>query len=214
MKVDHIFIFTDNHGKVADRLVEFGWVEGSSRIHAGQGTTNRKFYFENFFLEVLWVHNPEELLSPLTKPTGLWKRANHQDNNTSPFGLCLVNTEDTDALFVNAYTYQPIYFPSGLGLDVIQQDNNRDLPWTFRLPFKGQQKNVTEPIIHPNGIRVLTNTLFEYQSQTDNSFVDHFTNEQSIHFENSTRNWLTLTFDDGITGRTTHFTELQLTIIY
>ncbi|MFY8036840.1 MAG: hypothetical protein ACOVMQ_06715 [Cyclobacteriaceae bacterium] len=214
MKIDHIFIFTDDYGKVADLLIDFGWVEGSSRIHTGQGTTNRKFYFDNFFFEVLWVYNQDELRSPLTKPTGLWKRADFQKNNSSPFGLCLVNTDDTDVLFVNSYKYQPIYFPSGLALDVIQHDNNRGLPWTFRLPFKGQQTNASEPKVHPNGIRQLTNTVFEYQSQTENSFVDQFKKEASIHFEYSSRNWLTLTFDDGRTGRTAQFTELQLTISY
>ena len=57
MEIDHIFIFTDDKGQVADKLVESGFVEGSNRVHIGKGTTNRKFYFKNFFLEILWVHN-------------------------------------------------------------------------------------------------------------------------------------------------------------
>jgi Glyoxalase-like domain len=81
MNIDHIFIFTEDHGKVADKLVEFGLTEGSNRVHAGQGTTNRKFYFENFFLEILWVHNQTEIESELTKPTGLWQRADFKSNN-------------------------------------------------------------------------------------------------------------------------------------
>ncbi|MFK7787387.1 MAG: hypothetical protein AB8B56_19845 [Crocinitomicaceae bacterium] len=38
MEVDHIFIFLDNQGKEADELLEFGFTEGSSRRHPGQGT--------------------------------------------------------------------------------------------------------------------------------------------------------------------------------
>src|SRR4051794_34154336 len=57
MDIDHIFIFTDNKGRIADELVSFGLTEGSSRVHQGQGTTNRTFSFENFFLEIVWVHN-------------------------------------------------------------------------------------------------------------------------------------------------------------
>ncbi len=49
MNIDHIFIFTDDDGKDADELVDFGLTEGSNRVHVGQGTTNRKFYFDNFF---------------------------------------------------------------------------------------------------------------------------------------------------------------------
>ncbi len=53
MKIDHIFIFSNEHGKEANELVELGFTEGSNRVHKGQGTTNRKFYFENFYLEIL-----------------------------------------------------------------------------------------------------------------------------------------------------------------
>jgi len=72
MEIDHIFIFSKNDGKEADKLVEFGLTEGSNRIHPGQGTTNRKFYFENFFLEVLWVIDETEIRSDLTSKTKLW----------------------------------------------------------------------------------------------------------------------------------------------
>ena len=41
LNIDHIFIFSNKGGKEADELVEFGLTEGSSRLHPGQGTTNR-----------------------------------------------------------------------------------------------------------------------------------------------------------------------------
>ena len=88
-QIDHIFIFSSCEGKEADELVQFGLTEGSSRIHPGQGTMNRKFYFENFFLEILWVYNQAETQSEQTIATKLWERSNFQTNNYSPFGLCL-----------------------------------------------------------------------------------------------------------------------------
>jgi len=109
MEVHHIYIFTDDKGKVADELVEFGLTEGSNRIHLGQGTENRKFYFENFYLEILWVHNEAEIKSKNVLPTGLSERADFKRNNFSPFGLCLVNTLETNQLFENAFKYQPDY---------------------------------------------------------------------------------------------------------
>ena len=33
MEVDHIFIFSDNQGKEAQELIDFGFTEGDSRIH-------------------------------------------------------------------------------------------------------------------------------------------------------------------------------------
>lgn len=55
IEIDHIFIFSNTNGREADDLVSSGLAEGSNRIHKRQGTMNRKFYFENFFLQILWV---------------------------------------------------------------------------------------------------------------------------------------------------------------
>jgi hypothetical protein len=214
MNIDHIFIFTNDNGIVGQELVDFGLTEGSSRVHAGQGTTNRKFYFDNFFLEILWVHNEQELKSEQTKPTGLWQRANFKNNNFSPFGLCIVNSEETNTLFKNSYKYQPDYFPEGMGIDIIKNENQTDLPWTFRLPFIEQKKNENEPKKHKNGICVLTNAIFEYKSISENTFLDNFKNEINVQFIESSRQWLTLIFDNGKKGKNQRFEKLKITIEY
>lgn len=212
MDIDHIFIFTNDNGKVAEQLIEFGLSEGSSRVHVGQGTTNRKFYFNNFFLEILWVHNETEIMSASIEPTGLWQRANFTENNYSPFGLCLVNTQETDPLFENVFTYQPQYFPQGLVIDILKNDAQPNLPWTFRLPFKGQKKNETEPITHSNGLQFLTKTVFHYESTIENQFLRFFEEDPTIEFVRGDKNWLTLTFDDSKIGMKKVFQTLNLTI--
>jgi hypothetical protein len=215
MNIDHIFIFTDDNGKVADELVDFGLTEGSNRIHVGQGTTNRKFYFDNFFLEILWVHNVNEITSDKTKPMGLWQRAENKTNRFSPFGLCIINSEDSETVFRNAFKYQPDYFPQGMEIDIIKNDDQTDLPWTFRLPFKGQKKHENEPTIHKNGISVLTNAIFEYKSISENTFVENFKNEENIQFVKSARHhWLNLIFDNGKQQKRRDFEKLKLTIEY
>jgi hypothetical protein len=174
MHIDHIFIFTNDNGKIADELVQFGLTEGSSRVHLGQGTTNRKFYFENFFLEILLVHNEQELNSEVTKKTGLWQRADFNLKN-SPFWLCIVNTDETESLFQNAFKYQPEYFPIGMHINILKNEHNLDLPWTFRLPFKGQKKNETEPTDHKCGLRTLTSAEFRIsrkQTSLFSSFIE------------------------------------------
>ncbi|MCO6162557.1 VOC family protein [Flavobacterium sp. NRK F7] len=214
MNVDHIFIFTDDNGKVADELVAFGFIEGSSRVHVGQGTTNRKFYFENFFLEILWVHSKEELNSKNTKTTGLWQRAEFKNNDFSPFGLCIVNSDETDTLFENSFVYQPDYFPVGMGIDIIKNEDQPSLPWTFRLPFKGFKKNENEPINHKNKIGILTKIVFEYLGNPENPFLDYFKNENKIEFIHSSKLWLKLIFDNGKQGKKQVFDKISLTIEY
>jgi hypothetical protein len=214
MDIDHIFIFTEGKGKAADQLVSFGLTEGSSRIHKGQGTTNRKFYFENFFLEILWVHDENKIKSDLVKPTGLWQRANYKTNNSSPFGLCVVNTDETDSLFEKSLKYQPDYFPSGLSIDILPNENQTELPWTFRLPFKGDKKNEVEPTVHTNGIKRLTKAQFICRNLLAGSFVESFKNESKIEFVAGSDLKLVLTFDDNSQRRQIQIEELNLTIGY
>lgn len=43
-------------------LKNFGLTEGTSNRHPGQGTANRRFFFKNFFIELLWLENLEEAI--------------------------------------------------------------------------------------------------------------------------------------------------------
>ncbi|WP_310394256.1 VOC family protein [Hymenobacter sp.] len=215
MAIDHVFIFSARHGAEADELLAFGFTEGSSRTHPGQGTRNRKFYFENFFLEILWVINEQELRSDLLAPTKLWERANFQTNAHSRFGLCLLNDDSTDALFTPSVAYQPAYFPPGSAIEVLPNAEQPALPWTFRLPFKGPRQKSDEPTAHPNGLVRLTNATFGVPSlDPQNSFVRHFQNEPDIAFTASSSPDLVLLFDNHKTNRTKVFEGFPLTIKY
>jgi len=214
MKIDHIFIFTDDNGKVADQLVQFGLTEGSHRVHHGQGTTNRNFYFENFYLEILWVHNENEIKSAQTKPTGLWKRADCKTNHFSPFGLCIVNTDETDLLFEKSLQYQPDFFPNELSIDILTNEHQPDLPWMFRLPFMGQNIHENEPKKHSNGIAHLTRAIFECKDCRDRGFLEYFQHDTNIQFRVSPKIWLNLIFDEGKQRKRRDFEKLKLTIEY
>ncbi|UZO81332.1 VOC family protein [Aquimarina sp. ERC-38] len=215
MDIDHIFLFSDNNGKEAEKLVEFGLTEGSSRIHPGQGTINRKFYFENFFLEILWVVDESEIRSKLTSKTKLWERSQFKINNFSPFGLCLVNSKSTDQLFEQSEIYQPNYFPEGMFIDIITNEENPNLPWTFRLPFRNQKKAPQEPTNHNNGIQRLTRAKFEIlMNKKDKNFRNYFQSSENVSFKSSHSNHLILEFDNFNQKKVATFNELNLTIKY
>ncbi len=201
MDIDHIYLLTKDGGLVADQLVALGLREGSNRVHAGQGTANRKFYFENFFLEVLWIHDEAEVQSERVKPIGLWQRTAHDAERVSRFGLCLENAPETDAMFAEAEWYQPMYFPEGMQIAYLQHTENLSLPWTFRLPFKSERKPGAEPTDHPNGMRRLTKAVFEYVGSGDEPFVGWFREDATLQFRPSRRIWLHLTFDGAQQGK-------------
>jgi hypothetical protein len=48
--LDHLFICTSSGAPEAERLAEFGLIEGTPNCHPGQGTANRRFFFHNAML--------------------------------------------------------------------------------------------------------------------------------------------------------------------
>ena len=112
-ELDHVFICTDIDAPEADRLRDFGLAEGEPNVHPGQGTTNRRFFFHNVMLELVWVHNPEEAQSIATRPTRLWNRWDGRHRDAVPFGICLrPQHPTTETLPFAAWAYAPTYLPS------------------------------------------------------------------------------------------------------
>ncbi len=80
MELDHVFVCTARDAPEAERLRALGLVEGTSNVHHGQGTANRRFFFANAMLELLWVHDPHRSCFDRLSTSGhaesvLWFRA-------------------------------------------------------------------------------------------------------------------------------------------
>src|SRR6266699_2861774 len=87
--VDHVFICTTINAPGADRLQQFGLVEGPPNQHPGQGTACRRFFFHNAMLELLWVEDAAAARSEQTRRTRLWERCSEAGTRASPFGIIL-----------------------------------------------------------------------------------------------------------------------------
>lgn len=215
MLIDHIFIASQNQGDEAKQLVKSGFFEGSHRVHPGQGTRNRKFYFENFFLEIIWENDSEELETELIRNIGLTERVRFEESGFSRFGLGLENTEGSNMVFRDCEFYQPVYFPEGKSFEILQNRENPDLPWTFRGPFKGQKATYTEPLDHPNGIRELTKATFQIpEPELKSTYVNRFQGHPQVRFESAEMVSLVLEFDGGKRGRVWDFSDLDLIVRY
>lgn len=114
-ELDHLFVCTEPGAPEADELLRFGLREGTPNQHPGQGTANRRFPFVNAMIELLWVSDPEEAQSDVSRPTLLWKRWSGRKSGASPFGICLrpTGSADTTAPFP-AWEYRPSYLPDPL----------------------------------------------------------------------------------------------------
>ncbi|MCU0543646.1 MAG: VOC family protein [Oscillatoriaceae cyanobacterium Prado104] len=158
---DHLFILTDIGAAVADRLSSFGLVEGSSRIHRGQGTANRCFFFHNAMLELLWVCDPQEAQSELIYLTRLWERSTDRNNGACPFGICLRPTKTAgDTIAFSSWEYRPPYLPENVNISVGTNSDVLTEPMLFQIPWGKRPDSYPaeklQPLSHPVGFREIT----------------------------------------------------------
>src|ERR1700730_51152 len=122
LEVDHAFIACAREAPEADALLRLGFVEGSSNTHPGQGTANRRFFFENFMLELLWVADPAEARSERTRRTRLWDRWAHRETGANPIGIVFGSADGEPATCVpfQTWAYTPSYLPAGALIHVAE----------------------------------------------------------------------------------------------
>jgi hypothetical protein len=168
MDLDHIFICTSTGAPQADRLIELGLTEGPRNAHPGQGTANRRFFFEHTMLELLWVHDEAEAQSAVIAPTLLWERWRSPETGYSPFGICVRASADQlstrqSGVLPETWAYKPPYLPSGLQIDVAQNGSYPAEPMLFQIPFSRQPKQQgeesEEAAQHPLGVKNITRVI-------------------------------------------------------
>jgi Glyoxalase-like domain len=138
LEVDHAFIACAPGAPEGDALLRLGFVEGSGNTHPGQGTANRRFFFENFMLELLWVTDRSEATSPQTRRTRLWERCSEREAGVNPFGIVFRAVGDQEsAAPYPTWPYYPSYLPAGLSIQIAEGTTLQE-PELFYLPFLRQ----------------------------------------------------------------------------
>jgi hypothetical protein len=154
LELDHAFIGCAAGAPEGDALLHAGFVEGTGNTHPGQGTANRRFFFENFMLELVWVSDPGEAQSERTRRTRLWDRLERQDPAVSPFGIIFAPWgSEAGAAPFPTWSYTPAYLPPGLAMQVAVGTSLYE-PELFYLPFinRGPSRR-NEPTLHAVPIR-------------------------------------------------------------
>jgi len=128
LELHHFFILVEPGGEVADLLSAIGMIEGSGNKHEGQGTSNRRFFFSNGTLELLWVHDEIEAKNGPGKNMLLAERA--KSGSSSPFGVIFTRKNNIEQKIpFDGWKYEPVYF---------------DPPWAFHVG--DNSKNINEPL--------------------------------------------------------------------
>lgn len=134
LALDHFFILVEPDAKVADLLVELGLEESYSRLHEGQGTSNRCFKFSNSMMELLWLRDEQEANNG--PANGLKFPERSANKEVSPFGLILNRQESSELQMpFNGWSYQPGYFPAPMAFHVGSNSDNLIEPLCIYIPF-------------------------------------------------------------------------------
>jgi len=134
LELDHFFILVEPEAKVASLLVELGLEESFSRLHKGQGTSNRCFSFTNSKLELLWLRDEQEANNGPANGLRFPERSTNKE--ASPFGLILNRKVASDLeMPFDGWSYQPDYFPAPMAFHVGNNSENLIEPLCIYIPF-------------------------------------------------------------------------------
>lgn len=162
--IDHVFVMTEPGASAGDDLVAVGLREGSPNVHPGQGTANRRFFFEDFMLELFWVHDLEEASSDLVRRTGLAARFVDRERGACPFGVCIRSSEAGARPPFSTWTYTPPYVPPGTGIAIALGSDDIAQPLVFAVTGSGRRD---EPTDHRCGFRRLTRVHLRYPAAAE-----------------------------------------------
>lgn len=132
MEIDHLFLFVPSNGPEISRLAQSGFVETYRRVHPGQGTANVCYCFDNLYLELLWVDDPDAVRSAPIARTRLFERSLWRDNGACPFGIAW---RGGDPVFGEpTWSFRPPYLPAGDSIPVATHSDDPGQPMMFRSP--------------------------------------------------------------------------------
>ncbi len=196
-EIDHIFILADPHAPSADKLVQAGITEGASNIHQGQGTTNRRFFFNNNMIEFLWVHDEAEAISDPTLPTQLLPRWQERSKSASPFGICFRPTADEVNPPFPSWDYTPQYLPEGYTIQIANTVNQLEEPFLF---FANWIKAPTQKVRHEAGLENITAVDITHPyADLSSPSIDAI--QHLVTFITGDSHRLTITFDNHRQGK-------------
>lgn len=167
--LDHFVLICDPGAPQADALTELGLVEGSGNVHDGQGTANRRFFFNNAYLELLWVDDLSESRQDLAFRTRLWERWLRRHEGACPFGIALRPDDPADAEEpppFPTWAYHAPYLPAQVSIGIALATPLTEPEFLYMNFATSPQSKAREPLEHPLGVREITHVRIASPAQS------------------------------------------------
>lgn len=204
-ELDHIFCLSPVGAEVEARALQrIGLLEGSRNNHPGQGTACRRFFFENVYIELLWVSDPNETQCELTRRTRLWERWSKRESGASPFGVVLRagDTPGADCPFAS-WAYHPSYLPPNLSIDIAEGTPLKEPEFLYLGFQRGRAREGTEPTSHRLPVTKVTSVVVSAPTSGDRSTAARALETMGpLRFAIADEHVISLTFDSGAAHKT------------
>ena len=195
--LDHVLIIVEPGAPEADLLSDVGLVEGTRNDHPGQGTANRRFFFSNWALELIYIRDAEEALN--SKASGICVVERAANPEASPFGLIVHRTtDDTDDPFPG-WRYYPEYFSAdkyflvGDNSDIIEEPSCICMP--IMAPARPVQPRQAESFMH------VTEVIVSVPVEQPSTVLQMFGECDGVSLRIGEPHCMEIVFKDGEQGR-------------
>ena len=198
MFLDHAFILTEPDAPEAQRLSALGLREGNSNTHPGQGTSNRRFFLDNFTIELLFVNDSDEAANGAGKRLGILTRST--DTNASPFRI-VVRVKDVETIpDFPSWKFFPDYFPDDWCFYVGENSDQIEEPLCICMP-PSLPKSHGVPDQYANPDWRLTELIIQVPVREFSSTLSKFVSIKNVTVNSVNSHQMTKKFNDGAAGR-------------
>ncbi|WP_256105957.1 VOC family protein [Streptomyces sp. ODS05-4] len=150
LQFDHLVLFVKSERDASAAvtvLEDAGYCAGSSNKHPGQGTANRRVFFDNAYLEFLFPTNLHVVASPAIARTGIAQRFRYG----CPFGVGLREMSDGNLPFPT-WEFGPHYLPDSARIRMASCSSDAWQPLLFTISFEARpDHDAREPLEHAAG---------------------------------------------------------------
>jgi hypothetical protein len=217
VELDHLFVLVSPNAPESRVLEDAGLkLNPGINRHAGQGTSSKVLWFQNVYLELLWIDDAKiaQEVSQARLGTNIVARSEWKDSGASPFGVGLHFKPGRSLPPFPTRDYSAEWMPAGTVIKVATSATQMSEPLIFIVPAAFQvkpmdqwapeeKKRLLDRSTHPLGIQQLTEARLTMTRDTPPSgTMDALRSMGILSVQVGTAPLLELTFDRRARGKT------------
>lgn len=217
MERDHIFVWVSPGAPEAAKLESLGlYTDGKVHKHVGQGTASKVFVFDNAYLELIWIDEPEVAKGKTdAMNTSIVDRANWRKTGASPFGVGLHRQAEESPLPFPTKKYRADWMRPDTFIDIAESATDIKEPFFFVVPaylkaptieqvrkISDSQPDLLKMFAHASGLHRLTGVKVTSKSRRGFSKTGLLISRNGlVSLRRGNTDFAELVFDQGAQGK-------------